>query len=165
MVNKEGIKVDPAKIDAVKQWEAPKSPSEIRSFLGLAGYYRKFIENFSKIALPLTRLTKKSEKFVWGPEQQIAFEELRTRLCNAPVLTLPEGVEDMVVYCDASLQGFGAVLMQRGKVIAYASRQLKPHEKNYPTHDLELGAVVLLSRSGGTTFMGPSVSSTLTIRV
>ncbi|KAL4585882.1 hypothetical protein LXL04_010509 [Taraxacum kok-saghyz] len=142
VVNKDGIKVDPAKIKAVKQWEAPKSPSEIRSFLGLAGYYRRFIENFSKIALPLTQLTKKTEKFVWGPEQQSAFDDLRTRLCNAPILTLPEGVEDLVVYCDASLQGFGAVLMQRGKVIAYASRQLKPHEKNYPTHDLELGAVV-----------------------
>ena len=142
VVNKDGIKVDPAKIKAVEQWEAPKSPSEIRSFLGLAGYYRRFIENFSKIALPLTQLTKKTEKFVWGPEQQSAFDDLRTRLCNAPILTLPEGVEDLVVYCDASLQGFGAVLMQRGKVIAYASRQLKPHEKNYPTHDLELGAVV-----------------------
>ena len=117
----------------VKQWEVPKTPSEIRSFLGLAGYYRRFIENFSKIALPLTRLTKKTVKFVWGPDQQVAFEDLRTRLCNAPVLTLPEGVEDMVVYCDASLLGLGAVLMQRGKVIAYASRQLKPHERNYPT--------------------------------
>ena len=142
VVNKDGIKVDPAKIDAVKKWEAPKSPSEIRSFLGLAGYYRRFIENFSKIALPLTRLTKKAVKFNWGPEQQAAFDELRARLCDAPVLTLPDGVDDMVVYCDASLHGLGAVLMQRGKVIAYASRQLKPHERNYPTHDLELGAVV-----------------------
>ena len=142
VVNKEGIMVDQAKIDAVKRWEVPKTPSEVRSFLGLAGYYRRFIENFSKIALPLTRLTKKSEKFVWGIEQQSAFKELRHRLCNAPILTLPDGVEDMVVYCDASHQGFGAVLMQRDKVIAYASRRLKPHEMNYPTHDLELGAVV-----------------------
>ena len=110
--------------------------------MGLAGYYRRFIENFSKIALPLTRLTKKSMNFVWGPEQQLAFDELRKRLCEAPILALPDGVEDMVVYCDASLQGLGAVLMQRDRVIAYASRQLKPHERNYPTHDLELGAVV-----------------------
>ncbi|KAI3682071.1 hypothetical protein L2E82_50219 [Cichorium intybus] len=142
VVNKEGIKVDQAKVKTIKQWEVPKTPSEIRSFLGLAGYYRRFIENFSKIALPLTRLTKKSEKFVWGPEQQAAFDELRSRLCDAPILALMDGVEDIVVYCDASLLGFGAVLMQRGRVIAYASRQLKPHEQNYPTHDLELGAVV-----------------------
>ena len=142
MVNQNGIMVDPAKISAVMQWEIPKTPSEIRSFLGLAGYYRGFIQDFSKISLPLTKLTKKSAVFSWGSKQQEAFEELRRRLCEAPVLTLPEGVDDMVVYCDASHQGLGAVLMQRGKVIAYASRQLKPHEGNYPTHDLELGAVV-----------------------
>ena len=80
--------------------------------------------------------------FRWGPEQQVAFEILRQRLCEAPILALPEGVEDFVVYCDASISGLGAVLMQRGHVIAYASRQLKPHEANYPMHDLELGAVV-----------------------
>jgi hypothetical protein len=142
VVNQNGIMVDPAKISAVMQWEIPKTPSEIRSFLGLAGYYRRFIQNFSRIALPLTKLTKKSATFSWGSKQQEAFDELRRRLCGAPVLTLPEGVEDMVVYCDASHQGLGAVLMQRGRVIAYASRQLKPHEGNYPTHDLELGAVV-----------------------
>ncbi|KAJ9542555.1 hypothetical protein OSB04_029061 [Centaurea solstitialis] len=142
VVNRDGIMVDPAKISAVMQWGIPKTPSEIRSFLGLAGYYRRFIQDFSKIALPLTSLTKKSAAFSWGSKQQGAFDELRKRLCEAPVLTLPEGVEDMVVYCDASHQGLGAVLMQRGKVIAYASRQLKPHECNYPTHDLELGAVV-----------------------
>ena len=142
VVNKEGIKVDQAKVEAIKNWETPKTPSDIRSFLGLAGYYRRFIENFSKIALPLTQLTKKSEKFVWGPKQQGAFDELRSRLSDAPVLALMDGVEDIVVYCDASLLGFGAVLMQRNRAIAYASRQLKPHERNYPTHDLELGAVV-----------------------
>ena len=142
LVNQKGILVDPAKIEAVMQWEVPRSPSEIRSFLGLAGYYRRFIQDFSKIAVPLTRLTKKSVVFRWGPEQQAAFETLRQRLCEAPILTLPEGVEDFVVYCDASITGMGAVLMQRGHVVAYASRQLKPHEANYPTHDLELGAVV-----------------------
>ncbi|KAJ9558344.1 hypothetical protein OSB04_012958 [Centaurea solstitialis] len=142
VVNREGIKVDPSKIEAVMSWEVPTSPTEIRSFLGLAGYYRRFIQDFSKIAVPLTRLTKKSEPFVWGSEQQTAFETLRQKLCEAPVLTLPEGVEDMTVYCDASRLGLGCVLMQRGRVIAYASRQLKPHEANYPTHDLELAAVV-----------------------
>ncbi|KAI3761239.1 hypothetical protein L1987_51651 [Smallanthus sonchifolius] len=111
VVNEKGIHVDPAKIEAVKNWKAPKTPTEVRSFLGLAGYYRRFISNFSKIAVPLTALTQKGE-------------------------------DDLVVYCDASNQGLGCVLMQRGKVIAYASRQLKIHEKNYTTHDLELGAVI-----------------------
>ncbi|KAJ9539506.1 LOW QUALITY PROTEIN: hypothetical protein OSB04_032239 [Centaurea solstitialis] len=142
LVNREGIKVDPAKIEAVMKWEVPKTPTDIRSFLGLADYYRRFIQDFSKIAVPLTRLTRKNVKFVWGEEQQKAFELLRGKLCEAPVLTLPEGVDDMTVYCDASYHGLGCVLMQRGKVIAYASRQLKTHEVNYPTHDLELAAVV-----------------------
>ncbi|GJQ97065.1 putative reverse transcriptase domain-containing protein [Tanacetum coccineum] len=109
---------------------------------GLAGYYRRFIENFSKIAKPLTLLTQKNKTYVWGNEQDEAFRILKEKLCNAPVLALPDGPDDFVVYCDASKQGFGCVLMQRGKVIAYASRQLKKHEKNYTTHDLELGAVV-----------------------
>ncbi|GJY63372.1 putative reverse transcriptase domain-containing protein [Tanacetum coccineum] len=115
---------------------------EFRSFLGLAGYYRRFIENFSKIAKPLTLLTQKNKTYVWGDKQDEAFQILKEKLCNAPVLALPDGPDDFVVYCDASKQGFGCVLMQRGKVIAYASRQLKKHEKNYTTHDLELGAVV-----------------------
>ncbi|GJS87599.1 putative reverse transcriptase domain-containing protein [Tanacetum coccineum] len=102
----------PSKIEVVKNWKAPRTPSEVRSFLGLAGCYRRFIKNFSKIAKPLTVLTQK---------------------------TLPDGPEDFMVYCDASGLGLGSVLMQRGKVIAYASRQLKIHEKNYTTHDLELG--------------------------
>ncbi|GJU18806.1 putative reverse transcriptase domain-containing protein [Tanacetum coccineum] len=96
----------------------------------------------SKIAKPLTLLTQKNKTYVWGDEQDEAFRILKEKLCNAPVLALPDGPDDFVVYCDASKQGFGCVLMQRGKVIAYASRQLKKHEKNYTTHDLELGAVV-----------------------
>ncbi|GKE61827.1 putative reverse transcriptase domain-containing protein [Tanacetum coccineum] len=109
---------------------------------GLVGYYRMFIENFSKITKPLTLLTQKNKAYVWGDKQDEAFHILKEKLCNAPVLALPDGPDDFVVYCDASKQGFGCVLMQRGKVIAYASRQLKMHEKNYTTHDLELGAVV-----------------------
>ncbi|KAJ9537877.1 hypothetical protein OSB04_030610 [Centaurea solstitialis] len=131
LVNREGIKVDPAKVEAVMKWETPKSPTEIRSFLGLAGYYRRFIQDFSKVAVPLTKLTRKNVSFVWGEEQQSAFETLRQKLCEAPVLTLPEGVEDMTVYCDASYHGLGCVLMQRGKVISYASRQLKTHERRW----------------------------------
>ncbi|GJR63777.1 putative reverse transcriptase domain-containing protein [Tanacetum coccineum] len=102
----------------------------------------RFIENFSKIAKSLTILTQKCKTFDWGEEQELAFQTLKYKLCNAPVLALPDGPKDFVVYCDASGIGLGCVLMQRGKVIAYASRQLKIHEKNYTTHDLELDAVV-----------------------
>ncbi|GKA71870.1 putative reverse transcriptase domain-containing protein [Tanacetum coccineum] len=101
-----------------------------------------FIEGFSKIAKSLTELTQKNKKYIWGEDQESAFQLLKQKLCEAPILALPEGNDDFVVYCDASHQGLGAVLMQREKVIAYASRQLKPHEENYTTHDLELGAVV-----------------------
>ena len=94
------------------------------------------------IVVPLTRLKKKTVTFCWGPEQQTTFEILRQRLCEALILTLPEGVDDFVVYSDVSITGLGAVLMQRGRVISYALRQLKPHEVNYPTHDLKLGVVV-----------------------
>ncbi|GJS40324.1 reverse transcriptase domain-containing protein [Tanacetum coccineum] len=142
VVNRDGIHVDPSKVESVKNWKTPESPTEIRSFLGLAGYYRRFIENFSKIAKPLTLLTQKNKAYVWGDKQEEAFQILKEKLCNAPVLALPDGPDDFVVYCDASKQGFGCVLMQQGKVIAYASRQLKIHENNYTTHDLELGAVV-----------------------
>ncbi|GJT23216.1 putative reverse transcriptase domain-containing protein [Tanacetum coccineum] len=108
---------------------------------GLAGYYRRFIEGFSKIAKPMTKLTQKKVKFEWGDKQEAAFQLLKQKLCSAPILALPEGSEDFIAYCDASKKGFGAVLMQREKVISYASHQLKIHEKNYTTHDLELGAV------------------------
>ncbi|GKC33261.1 putative reverse transcriptase domain-containing protein [Tanacetum coccineum] len=108
----------------------------------LAGYYRRFIEGFSKIAKSMTKLTQKGIKFDWGEKEENAFQLIKQKLCSAPILALPKGSEDFVVYCDASHKGLGAVLMQREKVIAYASRQLKVHEKNYTTHDLELGSVV-----------------------
>lgn len=142
IVSSEGIKVDPQKVEVVKKWPRPMTPTDIRSFLGLAGYYRRFVENFSSIAAPLTRLTQKKTKFLWSETCEGSFEKLKDRLTSAPVLTLPEGTEGFVVYCDASRVGLGCVLMQHGKVVAYASRQLKNHEKNYPTHDLELAAVV-----------------------
>lgn len=142
VVNENGIKVDPSKVEAIMKWDSPKSPTEVRSFLGLAGYYRRFIQDFSKIATPLTKLTRKNVPFKWGDPQERAFSTLKDKLSNTPILVLPEGTNDLVVYCDASHNGLGCVLMQRGKVIAYASRQLKEHEKNYPTHDLELAAVV-----------------------
>ncbi|GKB30348.1 putative reverse transcriptase domain-containing protein [Tanacetum coccineum] len=108
----QGIHVDPSKIEAVKNWAS------------------------------LTTPTEKNKKYIWGEDQESAFQLLKLKLCEAPILALPEGNNDFVVYCDASLQGLGAVLMQREKFIAHASRQLKPHEENYTTHDLELGAVV-----------------------
>ncbi|GJZ27886.1 putative nucleotidyltransferase, ribonuclease H [Tanacetum coccineum] len=142
LIDSQGLHVDPAKIEAVKNWTSPTTPTEIRQFLGLAGYYRRFIKDFSKIAKSLTELTQKNKKYIWGEDQESAFQLLKQKLCEAPILALPEGNDDFVVYCDASHQGLGAVLMQREKVIAYASRQLKPNEENYTTHDLELGAVV-----------------------
>ncbi|GJY14020.1 putative reverse transcriptase domain-containing protein [Tanacetum coccineum] len=115
---------------------------KIQQFLGLAGYYRRFIKGFSKIAKSMTKLTQKGVKFDWGDKAEAAFQLIKQKLCSAPILALPEGSKDFIVYCDALIKGLGAVLMQREKVISYASRQLKIHEKNYTTHDLELGAVV-----------------------
>nr|GFB30448.1 putative reverse transcriptase domain, ribonuclease H-like domain, retroviral aspartyl protease [Tanacetum cinerariifolium] len=142
VINGDGIHVDPSKIKAFKNSEAPKTSFEVRSFLGLARYYPRFNENFSKIAKPLTVLTQKSKTYDWGEEQENTFQTLENKLCNAPILALSDGPKDFVVYCDAFGLGLDCVLMQRGKVIAYASGQLKIHEKNYTTHDLDLGAVV-----------------------
>ncbi|GKC13093.1 putative reverse transcriptase domain-containing protein [Tanacetum coccineum] len=125
---------------------SPKTPTDIRQFLGLVGYYRRFVKGFSKIAKSMTKLTQKKVKFVWGDKQEATFQLLKQKLCSVPILALPEGSEDFIAYFDASIKGLGAVLMQREKVIAYTSRQLKIHEKNYTTHDLELGAVELNMR-------------------
>ena len=122
VVSAEGISVDPQKIEAIVDWKPPTNITEVRSFLGLAGYYRKFVEGFSKIATPLTKLTGKEEKFIWSEACQNSFDELKQRLTTAPVLTLPSGSEGFTVYCDASKQGLGCVLMQHDRVIAYASR-------------------------------------------
>ena len=142
VINENGIGVDPDKVRAVEEWKRPETVSEIRSFLGLAGYYRRFIEKFSVLAAPLTRLTKKDVKFVWCEKCEVSFLELKKRLTSAPVLTIPVSGGKLIVYTDASRIGLGCVLMQLGKVVAYASRQLRPHEVKYPVHDLELAAVV-----------------------
>ncbi|GJW00415.1 putative nucleotidyltransferase, ribonuclease H [Tanacetum coccineum] len=142
IVSADGIIMDPSKVEAITKWPRPTTVTEVRSFLGLAGYYRCFVKGFSRLALPLTQLMRKSEKFVWTDERQESFEELKRRLVSAPILTLPSGSGGFQIYSDASKKGLGCVLMQHGKVIAYASRQLKPYEVNYPTHDLELAAVV-----------------------
>ena len=135
--------MDPIKVEAVLKWERPTNVTEIRSFLGLAGYY---LEGFSTIASPLTKLTRKEVRFVWSEECDESFRELKERLTSAPVLALPSETEGFVVYSDASKRGLGCVLMQHGRVITYASRQLKSHEVNHPVHDLELAAVVFALR-------------------
>jgi hypothetical protein len=138
----EGIEVDPSKVEAVSKWRQPSNVSEVRSFLRMAGYYRRFIKGFSSIARPMTELLKKDNKFVWTPNCKESFQIIKEKLTTAPVLTLSDIHQDFVVFYDASRQALGCVLMQNEKVIAYASRLLKPHEQNYPTHDLELAAIV-----------------------
>lgn len=142
IVSKKGISVDPSKITAVSEWPKPRNVTDIRSFLGLAGYYRRFVKDFSRVAKPMTSLMKKDTKFIWTEECEKAFKKLKELLTTAPILTLPEENAELEVYSDASKNGLGCVLMQNRKVIAYASRQLKPYEVNYPTHDLELAAIV-----------------------
>ncbi|WVZ80271.1 hypothetical protein U9M48_027762 [Paspalum notatum var. saurae] len=128
VVSKGGIAVDPSKVSTVTNWKVPEIPKEVRGFLGLAGYYQRFIENFSRIAKPMTSLLEQDAEFRWTNAQQAAFDELKKRLITAPVLTLPDQQKKFIVYCDASRDGLGCVLMQEGKVIAYASRQLRKHE-------------------------------------
>ncbi|KAK1630543.1 hypothetical protein QYE76_004858 [Lolium multiflorum] len=147
VITKEGIAVNPSKVQSVLEWKSPKNAKEIRGFLGMAGYYRRFIEGFSKIAGPMTKLLKKNTPFVWTDECEASFQTLKDKLTTAPVLAVPEPGKDYTVYCDASKNGLGCVLMQDRKVIAYGSRQLKPHEHNYPVHDLELAAVVYALKS------------------
>jgi hypothetical protein len=142
VISGEGIAVDPAKIQAIVEWPTPTNVSEVRSFMGLAGYYRRFVQGFSRIAHPITSLQRKGKKFIWTEKCSEAFQILKDKLTSAPILAVPDPAENFVVCTDASLEGIGAVLMQEGRVIAYESRKLKDHELNYPTHDLELAAVV-----------------------
>src|SRR5436189_605525 len=142
ILSAKGVAVDPSKVQEVLDWKSPTSVTKIRSFLGLAGYYRRFIQDFSKIAKPMTKLLQKEAKFIWTSDCEAAFQKLKTLLTTAPVLTQPDITKSFNVYCDASGTGLGCVLMQEGKVIAYASRQWRKHEEHYATHDLELAAVV-----------------------
>jgi hypothetical protein len=137
-----GIAVDPAKVKEIMEWRVPTTVTEIRSFLGLAGYYRRFIEGFSKIAKPMTSLLEKGREFKWDEKCQDSFDQLKKRLMSPPVLVMPDLQKWFDIYCDACGQDLGCVLMQEGHVIAYASRQLQKHELNYPTQDLKLVAVV-----------------------
>ena len=128
-----GVSVDPKKVEAVMSCERPKSVFEIRSFLGLAGYYRRFIEDFSLLVAPMTRLTRKKVKFDWDDLCEEEFQEFKRRLTTASILIVPDREQGYTVYCDASRAGLGCVLMQSGRVVAYSSCQLKNHEQNYPT--------------------------------
>ncbi|KAK8590231.1 hypothetical protein V6N12_024610 [Hibiscus sabdariffa] len=138
----EGIKVDLKKIQTILDWRTPRNVSEVKSFLGLAGYYQRFVEGFSSIATGLTKQIRKDVPFVWSETQQRSFDQLKKALTHVPVLTQPESGNEFTVYSGASHLGLGCVLMQDWKVVAYASRQLKPHELNYLTHNLELAAIV-----------------------
>src|SRR5438105_4821528 len=142
VLSSRGVAVDPSKVQEVLDWKSPTSVMEIRSFLGLAGYYRRFIQDFSKITKPMTKLLQKEAKFIWTSDYEAAFQQLKTLLTTAPVLTQPDITKSFDVYCDASGTGLGCVLMQEGKVISYASRQWRKHEEHYPTHDLEVAVVV-----------------------
>ncbi|XP_062119017.1 uncharacterized mitochondrial protein AtMg00860-like [Humulus lupulus] len=139
IVSKEGVAIVPAKIEAIRGWPQSKNEAEVRSFLGLAGYYRKFVEGFSKIVAPLTILTRKNQKYTLT-ENCEDFQTMKNKLISAPVLCVPTEEGKFIVYCDASKNGLGCVLIQDGEVMAYASRQLKEYEQRYPTHDLELAA-------------------------
>ncbi|GJS37406.1 putative reverse transcriptase domain-containing protein [Tanacetum coccineum] len=141
VIDSKDIHVDPAKIESIKDWACPKTPTEICQFLGLAGYYQKFIEGFSKIAKSMTNLTQKGVKFDWGDKQEAASQLFKQKLCSAPIMALPEGSKDFIVYCVASHKGLGDVVMQKEKLISYASRQLEIHEENYTTHELKLGSL------------------------
>jgi hypothetical protein len=145
VISKEGIAVNPSKVASVLEWEAPKNIKQIRGFLGMAGYYRRFIEGFSKIAGSMMKLLRNNTPFIWLEECEASFQKLKEKLTTSPMLAIPETGKDYTVYCDASKNRLGCVLMQDRKVIAYGSRQLRPHEVNYPTHDLELAAMVLMT--------------------
>jgi hypothetical protein len=139
--------VDPSKVCDVLDWELLKYVHHVRSFLGLAEYYQRFILNFSKISKPITKLLKKGTKYVWSKECDEDFQTLKKLLTASPVLAQPDIAKPFDVYCDASGTGLGCVLMQEGRVISYSLRHLRRHEEHYPTHDLELAAVVMVLRT------------------
>jgi hypothetical protein len=142
IISEGGISVDLSKIQDVLSWEVPKNATEVHSFLGLAGYYRRFIKGFFKISKPMTELLRKDKKFEWSAKCESSFQEQKKRLTIAPVLVMPDMEKQFSIYCDASSQELGCVLMQDDHVVPYAARQLRKHEENYPTHDLELATLV-----------------------
>jgi hypothetical protein len=142
VISAEGIVVDPEKTKAIMEWPIPKDVADIRSFMGITGYYRRFIEGFSKIAYPITSLQKKGTRFNWSEKCQDSFNKLKELLTMAPILKVADLDKDFTICVDASKEGLGGVLTQEGHVICYESQKLKEHEQNYVTHDLELAAVI-----------------------
>jgi hypothetical protein len=157
VVSPEGIAVDPGKVKEVLEWKPPTTVCEVRSFFGLAGYYRRFIPNFSKIPKPIIELLKRGNDYLWSEACDEAFKHLNKLLTTTPVLAQPNTTKPFDVYCDASGTGLGDVLMQKGLVISYSSRQLRCHEEHYPTHDLELAAVVMALRTWHHYLLGNAV--------
>jgi hypothetical protein len=146
--------VDPSKIQDVLSWNAPASVGDIHSFLGLAGYYWRFIKGFFKITKPMTELLGEDKKFKWTPTYEASFQELKKRRMTTPVLVVPDMEKPFLIYCDASGQGLGCVLMQDGHMVVYASRKLRKYEEHYMTHDLELAIVVHALKSRRHYLMG-----------
>jgi hypothetical protein len=146
IISGEGIVVDPTKVEAIMEWPTPTNVQEVCSFMGLAGYYRRFVEGFSKIENPIMELQKKNKKFIWTEKCTEAFQNLKELLTTTPILKVPDMDKEFLVCTDTSKEGLGRVLMQDGRVIAYISRKLRKHEENYATHDLELLAIVYALR-------------------
>jgi len=142
VISKNGVHVDLEKFKAIQKWPTPKSVGDIRSFHGLASFYRRFVPNFSTLALPLNELVKKNVAFTWGERQEQAFVLLKEKLTKAPILALLDFSKTFELECDASDVGVGAVLLQRGHPIAYFSEKLHGAALNYPTDDKELYTLV-----------------------
>ena len=142
VVSSKGVHVDDSKINAIKTWPQPTNLHQVRSFLGLADSYHRFVKDFSTIASPLHALSKKNAPFVWGPSQDTAFVELKNLLTHAPVLALPNFYKPFKIHCDASGNGIGGVLTQEKRTIAYFSEKLSGAQLNYPIYDKELYALV-----------------------
>jgi hypothetical protein len=165
IISNGGISVNPAKVKEIVEWSIPSTVTEVRSFLGLAGYYQRFIEGFSKIVKPMTSLLEKGREFKWDWKCQDSFNQLKLRLMSPPVLVMPDLQKGFDIYCDACSQGLGCVLMQEGHVIAYVSFQLQKHELNYPIHDLELAVIVHALKIWRHYIMEPSAKCTPITRV
>jgi hypothetical protein len=146
VISLEGIVVDPGKVQDVLDWNPPTSVTQVLSFLGLASYYHRFISNFFKIAKTITKLLKKGNKYVWSADGDKAFLTLKKLLTTPPVLARPDIAKPFNVYYDDSCTRLGCVLMQGGRVISYSTRELRLHEEHYPTHDLDLTAVIMALR-------------------
>ena len=142
VVSKDGLRVDESKVRAIREWPTPSTITMVRAFLGLAGFYRRFVKDFSSVAAPLHELTTKGVTFEWRDTHARAFDALKDRLCNAPLLQLPNFSKTFEVECDASNVGIGGVLLQENRPIAYFSEKLSGPPLNYPTYDKELYALV-----------------------